>query len=139
MIEYTSNLTRSYLEREPDRYTAATRAVEKVGRIDMLIPNPTRIELRIYPNEHVLILEGENLWFCHKLQLGEYDNRVDIDTNFQNVTQRMIRFNFPPNEKLLGLVAEGEMKVTLHNHFARVAPVQQRIQVVQMERESTPA
>ena len=42
----------------------------------------------------------------------------------------MIWFNFPPSEKLLGLVAEGEVKVVLHSHFARVTPVRQHIQVM---------
>ena len=129
VITYTSNLSRSYLEREPERYTPAARAVEKVGHVGMLNPNPTRIELQIYPNEHVLVVEGENLWFCHKLQLGDYSNMVDIDTNFQNVTQRMIRFNFPPSERLIGLVAEGVVKLILNSHFAN--PVRQNIQVVQ--------
>jgi hypothetical protein len=96
----------------------------------MLIPTPTRIELQIHPNEHVLVLEGENLWFCYKLQLGDYSNMVDIDTNFQNVTQRRIWFNFPPYERLLGLAAEGEVKVTLHSHFTRAIPVRRNIQVV---------
>ena len=132
VIMYASNLSKCYLEREPERYIPAARAVEKVGCIGMLNPNPIRIELQIYPNEHVLVLEGENLWFCHKLQLGEYDNMVDIDTNFQNVTQRMIRFNFPPNERLIGLAAESEVKVTLHSHFARANPVRRNVQVVQM-------
>ena len=127
---YGRTLSESYLEREPDRHTPAARAVEKVGRIGMLIPTLARIELQIHPNEHVLVLEGENLWFCHKLQLGDYSNMVDIDTNFQNVTEHMIRFNFPPNERLLGLAAEGEVKVTLHSHFTRAIPVRQNIQVV---------
>jgi hypothetical protein len=132
VIAYGSALSQSYLEREPDKHTPAGGAVEKVGRIGMLIPTLTRIELQIHPNEHVLVLEGENLWFCYKLQLGDYSNMVDIDTNFQNVTQRRIRFNFPPNERLLGLAAEGEVKVTLHSHFTCAIPVRQAIQVVQV-------
>ncbi len=134
---YESALSQSYLEREPDRYTPAGGAVEKVGRIGMLIPTPTKMELQIHPNEHVLVLEGENLWFCYKLQLGDYSNMVDIDTNFQNVTQHMIRFNFPPNERLLGLAAEGEVKVTLHSHFERAIPIRRNIQMVHVRREET--
>ena len=134
VIAYQNNLSRSYLEREPESYTPAgrARAVEKVGRIGMLNPTPTRIELQIYPNEHVLVLEGENLWFCHKIQLGDHSNRVDIDTDFQNVTQHMIRFNLPPNERLVGLAAQGVVKVILHSHFVRANPVQINIQVVQV-------
>jgi hypothetical protein len=107
--------------------------VEKVGRIGMLIPTPTKMELQIHPNERrVLVLEGENLWFCYKLQLGDYSNMVDIDTNFQNVTQHMIRFNFPPNERLLGLAAEGVVKITLNSHFANPIRQNMNIQVMQM-------
>lgn len=110
----------------------AAGAVEKVGRIGMLIPTLARIELQIHPNEHVLVLEGENLWFCHKLQLGDYSNMVDIDTNFQNVTQHMIRFNFPPNERLLGLAAEGVVKITLNSQFANPVRQNMNIQVMQV-------
>ena len=129
VIAYQNNLSRIYLEREPESYTPAgrARAVEKVGRIGMLNPTPTRIELQIYPNEHVLVLEGENLWFCHKIQLGDYSNSVDIDTDFQNVTQHMIRFNVPPNERLIGLAAEGVVKLTLNSHFAN--PVWQSVNI----------
>ena len=132
MITYGRILSESYLEREPDKHMPAAGAVEKVGRIGMLIPTLAKIELQIHPNEHVLVLEGENLWFCHKLQLGDYSHMVDIDTNFQNVTQRRIRFNFPPNERLLGLAAEGLVKVTLHSHFTRAIPVRHNIQVVHL-------
>ena len=129
VITYVSE---SYLEREPERHTPAGRTVEKVERIGMLIPTLARIELQIHPNEHVLVLEGENLWFCHKLQLGDYSNMVDIDTNFQNVTQHTIRFNFPPNERLLGLAAEGVVKITLNSHFANSVRQNMNIQVIQM-------
>ena len=108
VITYGRTLSESYLEREPERHTPAARAMEKVERMGMLIPTLARVELQIHPNEHVLVLEGENLWFCNKLQLVDYSNMVDIDTNFQNVTQYMIRFNFAPNERLLGLATEGE-------------------------------
>ena len=110
----------------------AAGAVEKVGRIGMLIPTLARIELQIHPNEHILVLEGENLWFCYELQLGDYSNMVDIDTNFQNVTQRMIRFNFPPNERLLGLAAEDLVKITLTSQFANPIRQNMNIQVMQM-------
>jgi hypothetical protein len=82
------------------------------------------MELQIHPNEHVLVLE---VWFCYKLQLGDYSNMVDIDTNFQNVTQRMILFNFPPNERLLGLAAGGVVKITLNSHFAN--PIRQNMNI----------
>ena len=60
---------------------------------------------------------------------------VDIDTNFQNVTQHMIWFNFPPNERLIGLAAEGVVKLTLNSHSAN--PVQQNIQVVQRRKNES--
>ena len=127
VIVYRSLVSESYLEREPERYTPADRAVEKVGRVGMLNPTPTKIQLQIYPNERALVLEGENLWFCYKLQLGDYGNMVDMDTNFQNVTQHTIRFILPPNERQVGVAAEGVVKLTLHSHFAN--PVRQNVQI----------
>ena len=52
---YGRILSESYLEQEPDRHMPAAGAVEKVGRIGMLIPTLARIELQIHPNEHILV------------------------------------------------------------------------------------
>ena len=138
MAEYGSNSFRSYLDREPDKFTVPgpVEAVKEVKAINMLKPKATRVEFHMYPNEHVVVLEGENLWFCHKIRLGEFDNILDIKTPAQNVTQRMIQFNFPPYEKLKSLVSEGVVKVTLHSHFAN--PIRQNIQVMQVKRVKKP-
>ena len=134
MTEYGNNSFRSYLDREPDKFTVPgpAEAVKEIKAISMLKPKATRIEFHIYPNEHVVVLEGENLWFCHKIRLGEFDNILDVKTPAQNVTQRMIQFNFPPYEKLKNLVSEGVVKITLHSHFAN--PIRQNIQVMQVSR-----
>lgn len=134
MAEYGGNSFRCYLDKEPDKFLVPgpAEAVKDVKAISMLKPKVTRVEFHMYPNEHVVVLEGENLWFCHEVQLGEVDNILDIKTPAQNVTQRMIQFNFSPYDKLKNLVSEGKVKVTLHSHFA--SPIRQNIQVMQVRR-----
>lgn len=134
MLEYGNNSFRSYLDKEPDRFCTPglTEAVKDIKAISMLKPKATRVEFHMYPNEHVVVLEGENLWFCHEIRLGEVDNILDIKTPAQNVTQRMIQFNFPPYEKLKTLISEGRVKVTLHSHFAN--PIRQSVQVMQVHK-----
>ena len=131
MNEYGNSSFRSYIDREPGKFTAPG-PVKEIKAISMLKPSATRVEFHIYPNEHVVVVEGENLWFCHKIQLGEGINILDIKTPAQNVTQRMIQFNFPPYEKpLMSLVSEGVVKVSLHSHFAN--PIRQNVEVMQVK------
>ena len=47
VITYGRTLSESYLEREPDKHIPATGAVEKVGRIGMLIPTLINFSLGI--------------------------------------------------------------------------------------------
>ena len=132
MVEYGSSSFRSYLDREPDKFSVPgpVEAVTDIKAINMLKPKATMVEFHMYPNEHVVVLEGDNLWFCHEIRLGEIDNILEIKTPAQNVTRRMIQFNFPPYEKLKNLVSEGKVKVTLHSHFAN--PIRQTIPVMQV-------
>lgn len=132
MVDYGNSSFRSYIDKDPDRFTPPSpgEAVMDIAAINMLKPKAMHVEFHLYPNEHVVVLEGENLWFCHEIRLGEFDNILDIKTPAQNVTRRMIQFNFPPYEKLKSLVSEGKVKVSLHSHFAN--PIRQTIQVLQV-------
>lgn len=132
MSEYCHNSFRSYIDKDPGKYSlpSPSEAVKDIKPINMLKPEVKGVEFHMYPKEHVVLLEGENLWFCHKIRLGEIENIVDIKTPAQNVTRRMIQFNFPPHE-LKNLVTQGKVKVTLHSHFAN--PIRQKVQVMQVQ------
>lgn len=133
MADYANNSFRSYIDKEPGKYTlpGPAEAVKDVKFINMLTPEAKRVEFHMYPNEHVVVLEGENLWFCHEIRLGENDN-LDIKTPAQNVTRRMIQFNFPPRPyQLKNLITQSKIKVTLHSHFA--SSIEQKVQVMQVQ------
>lgn len=130
MADYANNSFRSYVDKEPGKYVlpGPSDAVKDIQFIKILTPEAKRVEFHMYPNEHVVVLEGENLWFCHEIRLGENDN-LDIKTPAQNVTRRMIQFSFPPYQ-LKNLISQGKIKVTLHSHFA--SPIEQNVQVMQV-------
>ena len=132
MSNYANSSFRCYVDKEPNKFTVPgpAEAVTDIKATNMLKPKAMKLEFHMYPNEHAVVLEGENLWFCHEIRLGEVNNILNIKTPAQNVTRRMIQFNFPPHENLKSLVVEGRVKVALHSHFAN--PIRQNVQVLQV-------
>lgn len=122
MDRYSQNTFRSYLEKEPDKYSPPQVVKEakgsRVSSVGILKPNVKAVEFHKYPNEHVIILVGNNLWFCHKVCLGENDHVLDINTPLQNITRCSIQFNCTPSQKTNSIMADSLVKVTLYSHFS---------------------
>ena len=92
--------------------------VTRIQGVGFLKPKATTVEFHMYPTEHVIVLEGNNLWFCHKVRIGRNDNSITIDSP-SNITRRSIQFNFKPSEKTEKLCENGGVHVTLYSHFAQ--------------------
>ena len=126
MKEYLVKLKKTHLQKEPDKYAIP----EKTCVADYKILEPTLKSVRVYkyPYEHSVVLEGNNLWFCHEIQLGEGENVLHIKNSAQNITGRSVQFNCPPakeSDQLMG--KDGKMRVILHSHFAE--SMEKRIKV----------
>lgn len=130
MDGYHTKLLKACLEKEPQKYTVPS-PVSKVAEILTLKPNVTSIQIYAYPNEYAVILEGENLWFCHEVDLGERETLIRKVNNPEAITGRSIQFNYcEPTGKSDLLLDNSKVKVTLHSHFAN--PIRRRIPVEQV-------
>ena len=97
-----------------------------------LRPDVRAIEFHKYPTEHAVILEGENLWFCHEIRLGQEENIINIEDRGDDVSQHLIQFNYSPTKKTDLIVSDnGIVKVALKSHFSN--PVRRKIKVKQVK------
>ena len=114
-----NTMFRSYLNKGQDKYTPPEQ-LKEVECVSFLKPSLTSVELHKYPKEHAVVLEGDNLWFCHQIQLGEGEHPCCIDTPAQYISRRSIQFNYTPSDKCEIVVDKsGIIKVNVQSHFAR--------------------
>ena len=117
----------SFIFTEPNLYSRPLSSTKSIPKVALLKPSLKAIDIHIYENEHAVVLEGENLSFCHAVQVGEMKSKFRIDTPAQ-ITPRMIRFNFPPTDKTTQInVCNETMKVALYSHFSK--RIQQNIRL----------
>ena len=113
---YNQMVLRSHLDK-PDNYNPPSQP-SHYGQLKMLSPVVMRVELHEYPNEHVLILEGENLLFSYKIILDEGGRNEYEIKNPHSVTKHSLQFNFTPSCEVSSAIQDGEsVKVTVHTHF----------------------
>ena len=116
---YVPLVYRSYLERE-DKYTIPNQRNSKnqVTDVDALRPKVTESEIHEYPNEKVIVLQGENLWFSYKVCLDEKGpNECEFSTLPENTTQCRIEFR-ADSMKCFAVNSSKQVKLTLYTHFA---------------------
>lgn len=128
MDEYQNKILKAFLLKDPDKFSLPPPQTDKFKGVSQLKPNVTGVEVHIFPNEHAVVLEGENLSFCYEVQLGEDSNVLKIKCP-DHVSTRMIQFNCPPDNKTrnINISDDGTMKVTLRSHFSN--PIRKRIKV----------
>ena len=118
MDGYRRSVFRSYLEKQPDKYSGPdqTQATKEIKEVSLLIPEVECVEFHeLYPKGYTIDVEGNNLWFCHKVHIG---NTSIIATAVQNITRRSIQFNFiPPNGEKFAVPDNGHIEITLHSRF----------------------
>ena len=114
---YNQMVLRSYLDK-PEKYTPPSRQLTACPGMKILRPNIDRLELHEYPKEHVLVLEGENLWFSLKIIVDEGgENQYEL-INPHNVARNSLQFNFCPSSEVSAAIQNGQrVRITLHTHF----------------------
>ena len=131
MEEYKQKIFRAHLEQDPQKYAPPGISSNEVAEVAELRPKCESFNIYKYPNEHVVVLEGNNMWFCHEVHLGEKDNIIHIKNLAETITGRSIQFNYPSTEKSDRLLINKDMvKVTLRSHFAN--PIRKMIIVEQV-------
>lgn len=77
-----------------------------------LKPNINSVAFHHHGKELAVVLDGDNLWFCHKI------NIPTIKTEADNVSCRSIQFNYIPHDKNDIPKGSDTVLVRLHSHFA---------------------
>ena len=88
-----------------------------VQSVDILRPILHSVEFHMYPDQHVVVIQGDNLWFCHKIKLGSKKG-VSIDSP-TNVMRRSVQYNFLPTPKTKKLADNDSIRVCLSSHFSQ--------------------
>jgi hypothetical protein len=125
MDAYMQLIFRSYLEKLPDKYIIPNqeKAVRYINELAFLKPKVTGLDIHEYPNERVLVLKGENLWFSYKICFNESH---EIDTPAENTTKSMIEFHITHIHEAYSTLCSGkQLKIALFTHFAK--PIRQSI------------
>ena len=118
MEDYQLKTLRCHLEREyhlPELQERPTKM--RLQEVSILQPRADLVEFHMYPDEHVIVLEGNNLWFCHKVHLGE-DEKVVESNLATNIMRRKIEFRFTPSPNFDSIADNGGVAVKLYSHFA---------------------
>ena len=89
----------------------------RLQQVGILKPRPDLVEFHMYPDEYVIVLEGNNLWFCNRVHLGENEKIVESGLA-TNIMRRKIEFRFAPSPNFDSIAEDGGVAVKLHSHFA---------------------
>lgn len=126
MEEYRHKIFRSYLDTDPQKYVLPAM-VKDVDEVSGLKPEVKSVNIHMYPDEHVVVLDGNNLWFCHEVHLGAERNLIKIKHSAELITGCCIQFKYKATDKSSHLVTDNKMKVSLYSHFSN--RITKRIQV----------
>lgn len=127
MEEYYSKLLQAHLAKEPQKYVLPD-PVKTVANISELNLDVKSVSIYKYPNEHSVVLEGSNLWFCYAIHLGEKDHKIHVDHSVEIITGHSIQFNYRPSVNTDHLVVDDKIRVELHSYFSdfkKPIPVEQ--------------
>ncbi|CAI7995846.1 hypothetical protein GBAR_LOCUS1774 [Geodia barretti] len=129
MDHYIPLILRSHLEK-PVKYIIPNQlqSTKEVSEVDALKPKITeQLTYYDYPNERVIILEGENLWFSYKVYLDEKGpHECEFKTHAENTTQYLIEFRADLEESS-NLSLSKQVKLALYTHFA--SPIRQTLNI----------
>ena len=127
--KYIPLIFRSHLEK-PEKYSIPNQgqSTKEVSEVDALKPKITeQLTYHDYPNERVVVLQGENLWFSYKVCLDEKGpNEGEFKTHPENNAQRIIKFR-ADLDKSSDLSTSKQVKLALYTHFA--SPIRQTLSI----------
>ena len=129
MGHYIPLILRSHLEK-PVKYVLPNRgkSVTEVSEVDALKPKIYEpLTYCDYPNERVVVVEGDNLWFSYKVCLDEKGpNECEFSTDPENTTQFTIKFQAELEEST-DFGSFQQVKLALHTQFAN--PIRQTLNI----------
>ena len=121
MSEYQQRLFRSYLDQIPSKYSPPLSSRRPLEQVKILKPSVSKAEFHCHGNKIAIILDGDNLWFCHQVDVGSGNKARTIKNPRSDITRCSIMFDYTPESDQDNLVdsrAE-EVQVTIHSHFTK--------------------
>ena len=106
-------MEKSFAESIPKASDTKTRLQE----VSLVQPRADLVEFHMYPDEYVIVLEGNNLWFCNRVHLGE-DERIVQSDLATNIMRRKIEFRFAPSPNFDSIAENGGVAIKLYSHFS---------------------
>ncbi len=95
--------------------TRPSRVLLPIQNVEVLKPILHSVEFHIYPDQHVVVITGDNMWFSHKIELGI---KKGVTIKFPtNVMRRSVQYNFPPTPRTKKLAECKKVRVCLQSHF----------------------
>ena len=114
---YMPLVFRSHLDKYPVPNQGQAR--NKVAEVDAVKPKVTALQIQEYPpDETVIILQGENLWFSYNVTIDDKGPcECDFSTSPENTTQCMVEFRSNTFDNSI-VKQSKQVKVALYTHFA---------------------
>ena len=103
-----------YLERSP-LYSMPPLYATAYEMLEISHPSVKQLNVDIYDNEVAVTVEGQNLWFCQQVTVGNYT----VETPADKVTGNSIQFNCNINQKKALAIQNDKVRVTIQNQFCK--------------------
>ena len=139
MEEYRQNMFRSYLDKDPERFLPpASEPSDHIPELGILQPTVENVEFHTYPDELVVILQGNNLCFSYKVTFNQKDSAkiLEVPIPAKSTTRYSIQLNLRADTKPEDIITKsGVVVVQLHNQFtatveAEILPKQVKVSTV---------
>lgn len=114
MAAYNKKLFNSFLDKD-QKYNIPSAPAHVPGDVGHLKPFIESVELHHLGSETAIVLEGINLWFSYQVSIGGQL----MKTPARDITGSSIQFNLQ-KENCKIATEDGNVKVVLHSHFAKV-------------------
>ncbi len=123
MDVYHKMVLRSHLDQLPS-YQIPSPMQQEIPEMKFLKPLAQAVAFHRHGNELAVVIAGENLWFCHSIQVGSRKEKVEA----RDVSRRSIQFNCELDSEDLGFSADSDtVTVKLESHFYN--PAKGKVQV----------
>ena len=120
MSEYRGNL-KGFIDQCPGKYSPPPLKRNEVPLVRILKPSVVSVGFHHHGDQVAVVLKGNNLWFCQKIQVGSGASLRMVKSPVPNATQRSVQFNYSPKHERDNIIQspKDEVKVCLHSQFAK--------------------
>ena len=114
-------LFHGYLDQAP-KLSLPSSPAHPPGGMAELKPSVRAVDICHHGNETAVVLEGENLWFCHQVTVGGHHELLPA----QKATASSIQFSLSRQDNSIS-IEDGRVEICLQDHFSR--PIKESVEV----------